>query len=323
MTKKGAQPGSSRTRKKTKKYFEAELEDLKAKLAEAYRANALRMPGNNMPTDPSRIGVDTATSVDINRTPSTDMPTDTAIATNIGIRSSRGTVQIVETYSSTVPTNITHPVSSAVGTSGNESLGTNISRRSYASWPHISTSNNSPAPSGDVTSRGISQGGIVTEEGARTSCDIDIVIDPALLAITSTTPARANKPGLIPRPAGKIEINMLCIPKRELQAIQRDCRLYIKMAKLDWKVEARLWEVETLALIYKAAREEHPILCRYEGNWATYTILKQYCQNLRKNMRKAGVLDKWVLKSQSVTTTEGQRVAVDVALMNVDQHRRT
>ncbi|KAI0692137.1 hypothetical protein C8T65DRAFT_745275 [Cerioporus squamosus] len=76
----------------------------------------------------------------------------------------------------------------------------------------------------------------------------------------------------------------------DYHVIQQDLHKICHASGLDWTIDFRRQKSENVALLYRAARNKHPILQKYENDWATAELVKQYFQNARGHARHKGYL---------------------------------
>ncbi|KAI8998958.1 hypothetical protein BD414DRAFT_533757 [Trametes punicea] len=130
-------------------------------------------------------------------------------------------------------------------------------------------------------------------------------IDEQAAALNSTNPDShestaadgGTRNEMIPRPKPQkgrhIRIRQgMRIDLSDYKAIQRTIRKLVVKVSLDWTKDFRLQDAEKLAMLYSLARQAYPVLGRYEDNWATAELAKQYMQNARSHARSEGYLEK-------------------------------
>ncbi|KAI0671052.1 hypothetical protein C8Q78DRAFT_991699 [Trametes maxima] len=111
----------------------------------------------------------------------------------------------------------------------------------------------------------------------------------------------------IPRPqvpkGKRIRIRQgMQISYRDYKDIQRTIHKLVFRVNIDWKVDYRLQDISKLSLLYRSAEQAHPILTRYEDNWAITELTKMYLQNMCEHGRREGWLER---KGKRGRTTRG------------------
>ncbi|KAI0326295.1 hypothetical protein GY45DRAFT_1363980 [Cubamyces sp. BRFM 1775] len=103
----------------------------------------------------------------------------------------------------------------------------------------------------------------------------------------------------IPKPSGAMRgLEALSgLSRQDYMAVQRTIRNLVVIANLDWKEDFRRQNAESLARLYRAARDQHPILKRFQNSWLTAALAKQFLQNKRKHAVKNGYIDRDSLKT--------------------------
>ncbi|KAI0714183.1 hypothetical protein C8T65DRAFT_738856 [Cerioporus squamosus] len=120
-------------------------------------------------------------------------------------------------------------------------------------------------------------------------------------AAAAAVPPQAQAQALptIPKPAGVLRNleELSGLSHADYKAVQRTVRNLVVRADLDVTQDFRRQCPESLAKLYKAAREEHPILRRFQNNWMTAELAKQFLQNRRKHAVRQGYIDRAFLKT--------------------------
>ncbi|KAI0073760.1 hypothetical protein K474DRAFT_146108 [Panus rudis PR-1116 ss-1] len=107
------------------------------------------------------------------------------------------------------------------------------------------------------------------------------------------TASGTNALPIIPQPHGNVNIRAaMGILLADYQMILRSVRGLTIVARLDWTEDYRRQDPDKLSMVFRAAREEHPILKQYQNNWATAAIIRQYMSNKRKHAVKRGYIEK-------------------------------
>ncbi|KAH9889498.1 hypothetical protein C8Q73DRAFT_161502 [Cubamyces lactineus] len=104
----------------------------------------------------------------------------------------------------------------------------------------------------------------------------------------------------VPKPTGRNLRGLEALSgmtRADYKAVQRSIRNLVVMANLDWKEDFRRQNAENLARLYRVARDEHPILRRFQNSWLTAELVKQFLQNKRKYAVKQGYIDRESLKT--------------------------
>ncbi|THH18873.1 hypothetical protein EW146_g2191 [Bondarzewia mesenterica] len=134
--------------------------------------------------------------------------------------------------------------------------------------------------------------------------------------------ARQGQDQLIPRPkgsAGDRKNGFVIIDEMGLKddeetynSMIRCIHDWVLNAQLDWRFTYRNQPHDKLAKIFKLARETFPTLERFQNDWATAELLKQYITNRRKYAKKQGYTD---LRQAAVTKCRaagtGQAAPID------------
>ncbi|OJT05182.1 hypothetical protein TRAPUB_4007 [Trametes pubescens] len=115
----------------------------------------------------------------------------------------------------------------------------------------------------------------------------------AATAAAAAAAAAADGPP-VPRPTGNVRHlqEWSGLSKEDYRAVQRTIRNLVIIANLDWTDDFRRQNAENLARLYRAAREEHPVLKRFQNNWLTAELAKQFLQNKCKHAVKQGYVDR-------------------------------
>ncbi|TBU55540.1 hypothetical protein BD310DRAFT_908305 [Dichomitus squalens] len=100
---------------------------------------------------------------------------------------------------------------------------------------------------------------------------------------------------LVPKPKTyKFNIRReMRVTYEEFCAIRATIHTLVKSTQLSWREDFRRQDPAALALLFKSARKEHPILRNYTNNWATAAIAKTYMQNMRKHARRRGYIPRY------------------------------
>ncbi|KAI0691670.1 hypothetical protein C8Q76DRAFT_698462 [Earliella scabrosa] len=114
----------------------------------------------------------------------------------------------------------------------------------------------------------------------------------AQAAAANAAIAPQEEPAVVPKPAGsRFNIrNAMDVTYNEYCAIRATIHILVKASQLKWKEDFRRQDPHDLALFFRAARKEHPILKKYARDWATAAIARTYMQNMRKHARKRGYI---------------------------------
>ncbi|KAI0642269.1 hypothetical protein C8Q79DRAFT_929256 [Trametes meyenii] len=116
-------------------------------------------------------------------------------------------------------------------------------------------------------------------------------------AVTGPGTEQNTRHPKIPRPqvpkGKRIRIHQgMQISYRDYKDIQRTIHKLVFRVNIDWKVDYRLQDITKLSLLYRSAEQAHPILTRYEDNWAITELTKMYLQNMREHGRREGWLER-------------------------------
>ncbi|TFK82782.1 hypothetical protein K466DRAFT_568231 [Polyporus arcularius HHB13444] len=122
----------------------------------------------------------------------------------------------------------------------------------------------------------------------------------AAAAVAAAAPPQAQVQDMptIPKPLGtlrKLE-ELSGLSHADYKAIQRSVRNLAVRADLDVTQDFRRQSPESLAKLYKAAREEHLILKRFQNNWMTAELTKRFLQKRRKHAVRQGYINRAFLK---------------------------
>ncbi|KAI0707241.1 hypothetical protein C8Q76DRAFT_799066 [Earliella scabrosa] len=114
----------------------------------------------------------------------------------------------------------------------------------------------------------------------------------AATTAAAAAPAPPVDEPIVPKPAGsRFNIrNAMGVSYNEYCAIRATIHILVKASQLKWKEDFRRQDPQDLALFFRAARKEHPILKKYANNWAAAAIARTYMQNMRKHARKQGYI---------------------------------
>ncbi|THU94656.1 hypothetical protein K435DRAFT_839781 [Dendrothele bispora CBS 962.96] len=104
----------------------------------------------------------------------------------------------------------------------------------------------------------------------------------------------------IPRPTGtagkdfsiQVAMNLAGSVSKDgkYKALQRCVKDLVGHARVPYDIPWKQVPVQTKSLLYEAARQDQPFLRRYQNDWATEEIAKQYLKNKRKTAYKNGWL---------------------------------
>ncbi|KAI0749183.1 hypothetical protein C8Q80DRAFT_609346 [Daedaleopsis nitida] len=112
-------------------------------------------------------------------------------------------------------------------------------------------------------------------------------------------PQAQATPALLPKPSGVIRNleRLTGMSHEDYKACQRTVRNIVVMAGLDITEDFRRQSAEDLAKVYRAARDQHPVLKTFQNNWVTAELAKQFLQNRRKHAVRRGYLERNMLKT--------------------------
>ncbi|KAF5309635.1 hypothetical protein D9758_018933 [Tetrapyrgos nigripes] len=126
----------------------------------------------------------------------------------------------------------------------------------------------------------------------------------------------------IPRPRGtagkdfsiQVAMNLAGSVAKDVKykALQRRVKDLVGHARVPYDIPWKDVAVQTKSLLFEAARQDQPFLRRYQNDWATEELSKQYLKNKRKNAYKNGwlkVSDKYTYLKQNAACRSalGQR----------------
>jgi len=129
------------------------------------------------------------------------------------------------------------------------------------------------------------------EDEARTSGER---LTEALAAANAPHPTPAVPTvRMIARPSGRASpYKNMGVSRSKYRACQRIIHDLVIKSGLDITEDFRRLDSEKLGILFAAAKKAQPVLKRYENNWATAAIARQYIQNKRKHGYRNGYIMK-------------------------------